>query len=58
MVLVPLSVVKKKGKGAKTEKIDLIRSCIETYKNVYIFSHQHLKTDKLQSIRRDWSGSR
>lgn len=55
---VPLSVVKKKGKDAKTAKIEQIRNCVEQHKNIFIFKYDHLKTEKLQQIRRDWSGSR
>lgn len=55
---VPLSVVKKKGKDLKAGQIDQIRKYVEEYKNIFIFSYDHLKTQKLQSIRTDWTGSR
>lgn len=55
---VPLSVVKKKGKDAKAAKIEHIRNCIQQHKNVFIFKYDHMKTEMLQQIRRDWAGSR
>ena len=54
----PLTVVKKKDKAWKGQKIEEVRSALDKYKNVFVFSVKNLRTDKMQKVREDWKGSR
>nr|SVE75329.1 EOG090X0BJA [Daphnia dolichocephala] len=55
---ISLTQTKKKGLGGKQQLVEDIRSCVEKYSNLYLFSVQNMRSNKLKSIRNEWKDSR
>lgn len=56
--IVSLTQTKKKGLGGKQQLVDDVRSCAEKYSNIFLFSVQNMRNNKLKSIRNEWKDSR
>lgn len=48
----------KKGKALKTHIIDDVKSCVEKYERIFLFSVRNMRNNKLKDLRDDWSDSR
>ncbi|XP_045608312.2 mRNA turnover protein 4 homolog [Procambarus clarkii] len=55
---ISLTRTKKKGLESKQNLVEEIRKCIDSYARIFVFSAQHIKTDKLKDIRLEWGHSR
>lgn len=56
--VVSLTQVNKKGQKNKDKLMEDIRSCCETYKNVFVFSVRNMRNNKFKDMRMAWQGSR
>nr|CAG4647324.1 EOG090X0BJA [Megafenestra aurita]SVE92594.1 EOG090X0BJA [Megafenestra aurita] len=55
---ISLTQTKKKGLSGKQKLVEEIRSSVEKYSHVYLFSVQNMRNNKLKSIRNEWKDSR
>nr|SVE74386.1 EOG090X0BJA [Daphnia barbata] len=55
---ISLTQTKKKGLSGKQQLVEDIRSCVEKYSHLYLFSVQNMRSSKLKSIRNEWKDSR
>ena len=55
---VSLTQTKKKGLSGKQQLVEDIRSCVEKYSHLYLFSVQNMRNNKLKFIRNEWKDSR
>ncbi|KAK8390349.1 hypothetical protein O3P69_010198 [Scylla paramamosain] len=55
---ISLTQTRKKGLDFKQNLVEEIRKCIDLYARVFVFSSQHIKTNKLKEIRNEWNHSR
>lgn len=55
---ISLTQTKKKGLGGKQQLVEDVRSCVEKYSHIYLFSVQNMRNNKLKSIRNEWKDSR
>nr|CAH0105892.1 unnamed protein product [Daphnia galeata] len=55
---ISLTQTKKKGLGGKQQLVGDVRSCVEKYSYLYLFSVQNMRSNKLKVIRNDWKDSR
>nr|XP_053642915.1 mRNA turnover protein 4 homolog [Cherax quadricarinatus] len=55
---ISLTRTKKKGLEFKQNLVEEIRKCIDLYARIFVFSAQHVKTDKLKDMRIEWGHSR
>jgi len=51
---VSLTKVVRKGKEAKSKLIDEIRSCVDLYERVFVFSVANMRNTKLKDVRMKW----
>ncbi|XP_012691380.1 mRNA turnover protein 4 homolog [Clupea harengus] len=55
---ISLTKTAKKGLESKQNLIEECRKCVDIYKNVFIFSVEHMRNNKLKDIRTAWKHSR
>lgn len=55
---VSLTQTRKKGLEFKQNLVEEIRKCVDRYARVFVFSSQHIKTEKLKEMRVEWAHSR
>lgn len=55
---ISLTQTKKKGLSGKQTLVEDVRSCVEKYSNIYLFSVQNMRNNKLKFIRNEWKDSR
>lgn len=55
---ISLTQTKKKGLSGKQQLVEDIRSCVEKYSHLYLFSVQNMRNNKLKFIRNEWKDSR
>nr|CAG4641964.1 EOG090X0BJA [Eurycercus lamellatus] len=55
---ISLTQTKKKGLSGKQQLVEDVRSCVEKYSHVYLFSVQNMRNSKLKFIRNEWKDSR
>ncbi|CAH1991978.1 unnamed protein product [Acanthoscelides obtectus] len=56
---ISLTKTDKKGQALKQKIIEDIRSCVEKYKSVYVFSCNNMRNELMQGVREEWKpGSR
>lgn len=55
---ISLTQTRKKGLEFKQNLVEEIRKCVDLYARVFVFSSQHIKTDKLKEMRIEWGHSR
>ncbi|KAM9814117.1 mRNA turnover protein 4 homolog [Neosynchiropus ocellatus] len=55
---VSLTKTAKKGLESKQKLIEELRSCVDTYKHLFIFSVANMRNNKLKDIRTAWKHSR
>lgn len=55
---ISLTQTKKKGLSGKQQLVEDIRSCVEKYERVFLFSVQNMRNNKLKFIRNEWKDSR
>ncbi|KAG7164891.1 mRNA turnover protein 4 homolog [Homarus americanus] len=55
---ISLTRTKKKGLEFKQNLVEEIRSCIASYARIFVFSADHVKTNKLKDMRLEWGHSR
>ncbi|MPC61137.1 mRNA turnover protein 4 [Portunus trituberculatus] len=58
LFFISLTQTRKKGLNFKQNLVEEIRKCIDLYARVFVFSSQHIKTNKLKEIRIEWSHSK
>lgn len=58
LILVSLTKTNKKGLEQKQHVIEDIQSCAEKYANVFMFSVENMRNNKLKEIRTEWKDSR
>lgn len=56
--LVTLAQTDKKGRENKDRLFDDVRSCLDTYRHVWVLALDDVRTPVLQQLRQDWTGSR
>lgn len=47
----PLTKAKKKGREHKERLIGDLRECLDSYANVFLFSVENMRNDKLKEVR-------
>ncbi|GCB70171.1 mRNA turnover protein 4 homolog [Scyliorhinus torazame] len=55
---VSLTKTTKKGLQIKQNLIEELRKCVDTYKNVFVFSIENMRNNKLKDMRSAWKHSR
>ncbi|XP_018580713.1 mRNA turnover protein 4 homolog [Scleropages formosus] len=55
---ISLTKTAKKGLEAKQNLIEELRKCVDTYRNLFIFSVANMRNNKLKDIRTAWKHSR
>ncbi|KAK2176596.1 hypothetical protein NP493_653g01083 [Ridgeia piscesae] len=55
---VSLTQTRRKGLELKQKLIEDIRSCVDQYAHIFIFSVQNMRNNKLKDIRQEWRHSR
>nr|CAG4646503.1 EOG090X0BJA [Macrothrix elegans] len=55
---VSLTQIKKKGLNGKQQLVEDIRSCVDEYSHLYLFSVQNMRNNKLKGVRNEWKDSR
>nr|CAG4652092.1 EOG090X0BJA [Triops cancriformis] len=55
---ISLTQTKKKGLGLKQQLVEDIRSSVDKYDSLYLFSVQNMRNAKLKQIRTEWKDSR
>ncbi|KAF7996721.1 hypothetical protein HCN44_002367 [Aphidius gifuensis] len=55
---ISLTKTSKKGKALKTHIIDDVKSCVEKYERIFLFSVRNMRNNKLKDLRDDWADSR
>lgn len=55
---ISLTNTKKKGLGGKQQLVEEVRSAVEKYSHLYLFSVQNMRNNKLKFIRNEWKDSR
>ncbi|KAK9878098.1 hypothetical protein WA026_020742 [Henosepilachna vigintioctopunctata] len=55
---ISLTKTSKKGLALKQKIIDDVRSCVEKFKDIYVFSHKNMRNLKMKDIREEWKPSR
>ncbi|XP_078095000.1 mRNA turnover protein 4 homolog [Mustelus asterias] len=55
---VSLTKTTKKGLKVKQNLIEELRKCVDTYKNLFVFSVENMRNNKLKDIRGAWKHSR
>nr|CAG4636439.1 EOG090X0BJA [Eubosmina coregoni]SVE70003.1 EOG090X0BJA [Eubosmina coregoni] len=55
---ISLTQTKKKGLSGKQTLVEDVRSCVDTYSHIYLFSVQNMRNNKLKFIRNEWKDSR
>jgi hypothetical protein len=58
VVTVSLTSVMAKGSEHKKELIKSIRSNIDEYKHIFVFSFENLREGQFAAVRKDWKESR
>lgn len=53
-----LTKTSKKGLLLKQHIIEDVKSCVEQYKNIVLFTFHNMRNNKLKEIREKWQGSR
>eukprot|EP01104_Vermistella_antarctica_P005473 TRINITY_DN15_c1_g1_i1.p1 TRINITY_DN15_c1_g1~~TRINITY_DN15_c1_g1_i1.p1 ORF type:complete len:228 (+),score=83.70 TRINITY_DN15_c1_g1_i1:25-684(+) len=57
-VKVTLSQTGKRGRQGKEQLVEKIHEALDEYKNVFVFTTNHMRNAKLKQVREDWKGSR
>lgn len=55
---VSLTKTDKKGLALKQRIVDDVRSCVEKYNSVYVFTCDDMRNEKMKEIREEWKPSR
>nr|CAG4643438.1 EOG090X0BJA [Ilyocryptus agilis] len=55
---ISLTRTKKKGLSGKQQLVEDVRSCLDKYSHVYLFSVQNMRNNKFKSLRNEWKDSR
>ncbi|XP_078414162.1 mRNA turnover protein 4 homolog [Cetorhinus maximus] len=55
---VSLTKTTKKGLQVKQNLIEELRKCVDTYKNLFVFSIENMRNNKLKDMRSAWKHSR
>ncbi|XP_032405305.1 mRNA turnover protein 4 homolog [Xiphophorus hellerii] len=55
---ISLTKTAKKGLESKQKLIEELRKCVDTYRNLFIFSVENMRNNKLKDIRTAWKHSR
>ncbi|XP_066968465.1 mRNA turnover protein 4 homolog [Macrobrachium rosenbergii] len=55
---ISLTRTTKKGLEFKQNLVDVIRSCVDQYARIFVFSAHHMQTNNLKDMRLEWSHSR
>ncbi|XP_058792608.1 mRNA turnover protein 4 homolog isoform X1 [Phymastichus coffea] len=55
---ISLTKTKKKGLELKQQIVNDVRSCVEQFKTIILFSVDNMRNNKLKEIREEWKGSR
>ncbi|XP_020368024.2 mRNA turnover protein 4 homolog, partial [Rhincodon typus] len=55
---VSLTKTTKKGLQVKQNLIEELRKCVDTYKNLFVFSVENMRNNKLKDMRSAWKHSR
>lgn len=55
---VSLTNTRRKGLVQKQHLIEQIRSCVDSYARLFVFSTQNMRNSKLKDVRQDWKHSR
>jgi len=55
---ITLSKTQKKGRARKESIVEEVRSCVDSYKTLYVFSADNMRNSALKSVRARLSGSR
>ncbi|XP_012736844.2 mRNA turnover protein 4 homolog isoform X1 [Fundulus heteroclitus] len=55
---ISLTKTAKKGLESKQKLIEELRKCVDTYRNLFIFSVENMRNNKLKDIRTSWKHSR
>ncbi|TNN41648.1 mRNA turnover protein 4 [Liparis tanakae] len=55
---ISLTKTAKKGLQSKQKLIEELRKCVDTYRNLFIFSVANMRNNKLKDIRTAWKHSR
>ncbi|XP_034938534.1 mRNA turnover protein 4 homolog [Chelonus insularis] len=51
---ISLTKTSKKGKALKQHIVNDVRSCIEKYERIFLFSVRNMRNNKLKDLREDW----
>lgn len=55
---ISLTKTDKKGLALKQKIVEDVRSCVEKFKSVYVFSFGNIRNEKMKEIRQEWKPSR
>nr|CAG4638673.1 EOG090X0BJA [Cyclestheria hislopi] len=55
---ISLTQTKKKNLGWKQQLVEDVRTCVDKYSYVYLFSVQNMRNNKLKYVRNEWKDSR
>nr|CAG4642735.1 EOG090X0BJA [Evadne anonyx] len=55
---ISLTNTKKKGLGGKQQLVEGVREAVDKYSNIFLFSVQNMRNNKLKFIRNEWKDSR
>ncbi|XP_022915970.2 mRNA turnover protein 4 homolog [Onthophagus taurus] len=55
---ISLTKTDKKGLALKQKIVDDIKSCVEKFNSIYVFTFKNMRNEKMQDIRQEWKPSR
>jgi mRNA turnover protein 4 len=55
---VSLTKADAKGRSLKSKHVDTVRSAIDEYESIYVFSYENMRASKFKDVRMHWRESR